>query len=296
MRVNLEPALSLLLPVMAPSRPKSADANTKAAAAPRPRERRQRVQSAVTGMAVLKGLARLGGRASLTALAAQIDESPAKVHRYLVSLVEEGFVAQEAGTQQYHLGFEALQIGMAAMRQADPIRLAESALVRLRETLEVTCFVAVMGNKGPTIMRFEEPGLPVTVNVRAGSVMSLLWSATGRVFLGLLDENRVQAQAEEELAEASPARLALLDRKDPIGALRRIVQADDCAWVRDINLTGISAVAAPVRDYTGRVCAVLTALGATGGFDPAIDGPIGSAVRREARAVSTALGFAAPGA
>lgn len=277
---------------MAASRPKSADPHTKAADAPRPRERRQRVQSAVTGMAVLKGLARLGGRASLTALAAQIDESPAKVHRYLVSLVEEGFVAQEAGTQQYHLGFEALQIGMAAMRQADPIRLAEASLVRLREALEVTCFVAVMGNKGPTIMRFEEPGLPVTVNVRAGSVMSLLWSATGRVFLGLLDEKRMQAQAEEELAEASPARLAQLDRKDPIGALRRAVQVDDCAWVRDTNLTGISAVAAPVRDYTGRVCAVLTALGATGGFDPSIDGPIGSAVRREARAVSTALGFA----
>ncbi|MFS8974736.1 IclR family transcriptional regulator [Cupriavidus necator] len=279
---------------MAPSRPKSADPHTKAADTPRPRERRQRVQSAVTGMAVLKGLARLGGRASLTALAAQIDESPAKVHRYLVSLVEEGFVAQEVGTQQYHLGFEALQIGMAAMRQADPIRLAEASLVRLREALEVTCFVAVMGNKGPTIMRFEEPGLPVTVNVRAGSVMSLLWSATGRVFLGLLDEKPMQAQAEEELAEASPARLAQLDRKDPIGALRRAVQADDCAWVRDTNLTGISAVAAPVRDYTGRVCAVLTALGATGGFDPSIDGPIGSAVRREARTVSTALGFATP--
>ncbi|MDQ0138582.1 IclR family transcriptional regulator [Cupriavidus necator] len=257
----------------------------------RTRERRQRVQSAVTGMAVLKGLARLGGRASLTALAAHIDESPAKVHRYLVSLVEEGLVAQEPGTQQYHLGFEALQIGMAAMRQADPIRLAEASLVRLRESLEVTCFVAVMGNKGPTILRFEEPGLPVTVNVRAGSVMPLLWSATGRVFLGLLDEKGVHAQASEELAAASPARLAQLDASDPIGALRRAVQADDCAWVRDTNLTGISAVAAPVRDYTGRVCAVLTALGATGGFDPAIDGPIGSAVRREARAVSAALGF-----
>jgi DNA-binding IclR family transcriptional regulator len=84
------------------------------------------VQAAETGMAVLKALARLGGRASLTAIAAQIDESPAKVHRYLVSLMEEGFVAQEAGTQQYHLGIEALQIGLAAMRQADPLRLSEA--------------------------------------------------------------------------------------------------------------------------------------------------------------------------
>ncbi|MCA3185825.1 MULTISPECIES: IclR family transcriptional regulator [unclassified Cupriavidus] len=262
-------------------------------ATPRPRERRQRVQAAETGMAVLKTLARLGGRASLTAIASQIGESPAKVHRYLVSLIEEGFVAQEANTQQYHLGIEALQIGLAAMRQADPIRLSEASLVRLREQLEVTCFIAVMGNKGPTIVRIEEPGLPVTVNVRVGSVMPLLWSATGRVFLGMLDDSNVQALARAELDALTPAQRADLDANDPLGALREPVRAQGCAAVRDTNLKGISAVAAPVRDYTGRVCAVLTALGATGGFDPSIDGAIGRAVREEAAAISALLGFAA---
>lgn len=258
----------------------------------RPRERRQRVQAAETGMAVLKALARLGGRASLTAIAGQIGESPAKVHRYLVSLMEQGFVAQEANTQQYLLGIEALQIGLAAMRQADPIRLSEASLVRLRERLEVTCFIAVMGNKGPTIVRIEEPGLPVTVNVRVGSVMPLLWSATGRVFLGMLDDSNVQALARAELDALTPGQRAELDADDPLGALRAPVRARGCAAVRDTNLKGISAVAAPVRDYTGRVCAVLTALGATGGFDPSIDGPTGRAVREEAAAISARLGFA----
>jgi len=178
------------------------------------------------------------------------------------------------------------------MRQADPIRAAEPCLIRLRESLEVTCFVAVMGNKGPTIVRFEEPGLPVTVNVRAGSVMSMLWSATGRAFLGLLDESRVVALAEQELGEATPEMRAQLDAKDPIGELRREVRQARCASVKDTYLRGISAVAAPVYDYAGRVCAVITALGATGGFDPSIDGPIAAAVRQEARAASALLGAA----
>lgn len=257
---------------------------------PRPRERRQRVQAAETGMAVLKGLARLGGRASLTALSAQVGEPPAKVHRYLASLSEEGLVSQDAGSQQYFLGPEALRIGMAAMRQADPIRVAEPALVRLRESLEVTCFIAVMGNKGPTIVRFEEPGLPVTVNVRVGSVLPLLWSATGRAFLGFLDERAVQALAGQELAAATPEQRALLPSADPIGTLQREVHAAGCAAVRDTNLRGISAVAAPLFDHAGRVCAVLTALGATGGFDASVDGPVAQAVRREARAISAVLG------
>ena len=259
----------------------------------RPRERRQRVQAAETGMTVLKGLARLGGRASLTALAAHVGESPAKVHRYLMSLIAEGLVDQEVATQQYHLGLEALYIGVAAMRQADPLRIGEPALVRLRESLAVTCFIAVMGNKGPTIVRFEEPGLPVTVNVRVGSVLSMLWSATGRAFLGLLDEAPVQALAEAELADAPAEQRALLDRDDPIGALRREVRAAGCATVKDTNLRGISAVSAPLYDHTGRVCAVLTALGATGGFDVSGDGKVVAAVKREALAASVALGYVA---
>lgn len=257
----------------------------------RPRERRQRVQAAETGMAVLKGLADLGGRASLTALSTHVQEPPAKVHRYLASLAEEGLVSQDAGTQQYFLGPEAIRIGMAAMRQADPIRAAEPALVRLRETLEITCFIAVMGNKGPTIVRFEEPGLPVTVNVRVGSVLPLLWSATGRAFLAYLDERAVQAMASEELSHASPEQRASLAGKDPIEALRQAVRKAGCASVRDTNLRGISAVSAPLHDHTGRVCAVLTALGATGGFDAAVGGPVAKAVQREAAAISAMLGY-----
>lgn len=255
-----------------------------------PANRRQRVQSAETGMVVLKGLARLGGRASLSGLAAHVAESPAKVHRYLASLIEEGLVAQDGSSQHYHLGAEAIQIGLAAMRQADPIRIAEPSLLRLRESLEVTCFLAVMGNKGPTIVRFEEPGLPVTVSVRVGSVMSLLWSATGRVFLAMVDGSRVRALADDELATAPGELRAQLDATDPIGRLCNEVRQARCAVVRDTYQRGISAVAAPLYDHVGHVCAVITALGASGGFDPSADGKIATAVRREAEAASALLG------
>lgn len=259
-------------------------------AAPAARDRRQRVQSASTGLLVLKELAASGGRATLTALAARLGENPAKVHRYLASLMEESFVIQDRGTQQYVLGSQCIAIGLAAMRMADPIRLAEPSLIRLRENLEVTCFVAIMGNRGPTIMRFEEPGLPVTVNVRAGSVMSLLWSATGRLFLALLNEKRVRKLAEEELA-STPAELReQLDASDPIGRLQREIKAAGLATVRDTNLKGISAVSAPLFDANGHICAALTALGATGGFDASPSGAIAKALRLEAETISAELG------
>jgi len=257
----------------------------------RPRERRQRVQAAETGTAILKALGSLGGRASLTLIASHIAESPAKVHRYLVSLIEGGLVNQDTATQQYFLGLETLLLGLAAMRQADPIRIAEASLIKLREELEVTCFVAVMGNKGPTIVRFEEPGLPVTVNVRVGSVLPILWSATGRAFLAGLKDRQVSGMAQSELQTATPAQRALLSAQDPIDTLRQSILEAGCASVRDTNLPGISAVAAPLYNYTGRPCAVLTALGASGGFDASPDGVVGQAVRREAQSISQLLGY-----
>lgn len=255
-------------------------------------ERRQRVQSAEMGMGILKALARLGGSASLTAVAAEVEESTAKVHRYMASLIQEGLVAQDPSTQRYYLGHEAIQIGLAAMRQCDPVRLGESALVRLQDELGVTCFLAIMGNKGPTILRFEEPGLPVTINVRAGSVLPLLWSATGRVFVSFMDDTHVRQQVDAELASATSDQRASLHDKDPIERLRQETRTRGCAVVQDTLLRGISAVSAPIFDQSGRVTAVLTALGATGGFDPAAGGVIARHVMHEASAISTALGFA----
>lgn len=253
-------------------------------------ERRRRVQSAEVGMAILKALCRLGGAASLTAVAAEVEESTAKVHRYMASLIQEGMVAQNPATQHYYLGQQAIAIGLAALRQCDPIRLGEPALVRLREQLQVTCFLAVMGNQGPTILRFEEPGLPITINVRAGSVMPLLWSATGQVFLSYLDDAAVREQAERELAAAGKARRALLSGRNPVEALRRRVRSQGCAIISGTLLPGISAVAAPVFDHNGHLSAVLTALGASGGFDVSPDGGIVGQVMREAASISASMG------
>ena len=261
-------------------------------AVPEPNQRRQRVQAAETCLAVLKALTTLGGRASLTAIGAAVDESPAKVHRYLASLMAEGLVEQDRGGTQYALGSEAIRVGLAAMRQSDPIRVAEPALLHLRETLQVTSFVAVMGNLGPVIVRFEEPSLPVTVNVRVGSVMSMLWSATGRAFFAFMDDRRqVDELGQQELEQAPAAKRALLSKKDPLNSLRAEIRAAGCASIRDINLPGISAVAAPVYDYTGHVVAVLCALGASGGFDPDPQGAIARAICAEAATVSASLGY-----
>ena len=103
--------------------------------------------------------------------------------------------------------------------------------------------------------------------------------------------NLQKALLARELAEAPAARRALLDGEDPLGTLRREIRAAGCASVRDVNLPGISAVAAPLHDYTGHVVGVLCALGASGGFDPDPQGAVARALLAEAVRVSASLGY-----
>ena len=253
-------------------------------------DRRQRVQSAETGMAMLSALARLGGSVSLTALANETGENAAKVHRYLSSLVQGGLVAQNPSTQHYLLGPESIRIGLAALRQCDPVRMGEGSLLRLRESLQVTCFIAVMGNLGPTVLRIEEPALPVSVNIRPGSVLPLLWSATGRAFLAFSGDAGLRERARAEHPAGTAEQRAALGGLRALARLEQEVRDRGVAVVHDTMLRGISAVSAPIFDAHGQVCAAITALGASQGFDTRPRGAVCPAVAAEALAISTALG------
>lgn len=241
-------------------------------------------------MAVLKTLAAMGGAASLTALASRLEESPAKVHRYLASLVDAELVLQEEATSRYVLGPEAIAIGLAAIRQSDVLTLASEELARLAESHSLSCFVSVLGNHGPTIVRWVEPIQTVTVNVKVGSVMPVLWSATGRAFGAFSGGGTLDALIQTELAAATPEQRRQLPDRQAVDALFEEIRLLRCAPMRDVLLNGVSAVAAPIFNADERLAAVMTALGTSGSFDPTPGGSTALVVRQAANAVSARLG------
>jgi DNA-binding IclR family transcriptional regulator len=252
--------------------------------------RRSKVRSAGIAVSVLKALAAMGGAASLSALSVRLGDSPAKVHRYLASLVDAELVLQEAKNGRYVLGPEAIAIGLAAMRQSDVFTLTADKLAKLAEEHQLSCFLAVLGNHGPTIVRWNEPIQPVAVNVRVGSVLPVLWSATGRAFGAFSKAAVLHTLIETELASATPEQRRQLPDRSAVNKLFEEIRTLRCAPVRDVLLNGVSAVAAPIYNADARVAGVLTALGPSGGFDPTPGGSIALLVRGTADSISTRLG------
>jgi len=156
--------------------------------------------------------------------------------------------------------------------------LSAVELAKLAEEHELSCFVAVLGNRGPIIVRWHEPPLPVTVNVRVGSVMPILRSATGLAFGAFSDAAPIRRWVKEELASATPDRKRQLPNERAVELMFKDIRMLRCAPLRDTLLAGVRAVAAPVFDASGSLAAAITALRPSGGFDPTPGGTTATAL------------------
>jgi DNA-binding IclR family transcriptional regulator len=245
---------------------------------------RQGIRSVEVGLRLVKLLAEKAQPLALKELAAGAGMPAAKAHRYLVSLIRAGLAEQDRESGRYRLGPLALDFGLSALRQVDVLKFGGETLADLRAAIDETVLLAVWGNKGPVVARWEESTRPVATNVRAGWVMPLVNSATGRCFAAYLPETVTAPLLEPEFL------LRPDDRPAYPGRLEEI-RAHGLSRVEGDLLRGVASVAAPVFGHTGGIVAVIAALGPQGAFEVAWDGVNARAVKQAAARLSARLGF-----
>jgi len=217
--------------------------------------RPQKVQSAEVGVGVLKALADLAPSTSLSKLAEYVGMPASKVHRYLQALVDSGFAEQNPLNNHYALGRSALQVGLAALSQLDVLKIAAPQLANLRDELNETCFLAVWGNKGPTVVYVEKSLGAVTLVTQIGSVLPLLSSSTGLVF-----ESFLSASETADLRQAESSLLSSSQVKD-VQAHTEEIRSTGVHQIQGMLMTGVNAVSAPVFTLGNTLAGVVTVVG-----------------------------------
>ncbi|MDX9945672.1 MAG: helix-turn-helix domain-containing protein, partial [Azonexus sp.] len=159
---------------------------------------RRGIQSIEVGGQILIALADHAAPMSLKQLAEAAQMSPAKAHPYLVSFSKLGLVHQDPVSGRYGLGPLALRMGLSSLRQLNPVRLGMAAAIELEQRVGHTVALSVWGNAGPTVIHLEESSHPIHMNLRAGTVMSLM-TATGMVFAAYMPAKTVERFVEESM-------------------------------------------------------------------------------------------------
>lgn len=255
---------------------------------------RRGIQSIEVGGQLLLALARTGTAMVLRDLAREAGMTAAKAHPYLVSFGKLGLIEQDPATGRYELGPQALQLGLVSLQRLDPIRIATKAVGELSARIGHSVALAVWGTHGPTIVRVEESSYPLHVNLRTGSVMSLLRTATGLAFAAFMPPKVIEGMMAMESGRIGGQAVRLSKQEwrevdDTLAEIRR----RSLARVEGMPIPGINAFSAPVFDHTRTIVLAITAMGPSGTFDAAWDGPLAEAVVACADAISGRLGYSA---
>lgn len=204
-----------------------------------------------TGLRVLAALAASAGPSTLTSLGVRSGLSPSQTHRYLQSLVASGMAVQDPSSR-YDLGPGVIRIGVAALARLNTFARAEAALARFVEDTGRTVMLSVWGEAGAVCVRWLPGRPPVVTSLGVGSIMPLLFSATGGVFLSYL--------SPQELAGPLAAAMAEPVVVPDLEAIRRQVRETMTSSVDQQVFPGLRAVAAPIFDLQGRASMVATAI------------------------------------
>jgi len=263
--------------------------------------RRQRsIQSIEVGMRVLDVLTEAGQALPLKEVAQRAAMPPGKAHPYLVSFLNVGLVKQHPLTGLYELGPKALQLGLAALEQLDPLTEASGEAAQLAADSGLSVALVVRGNLGPTVVRLDEPRYPLHMNLRVGTVTSMLGTVTGRVFAAFLPDAMVRAMVAGEHERVIGGRSGAGVAR-PQGGLGWLDSPEIQRTLADIRtlgvgsgvglpLPGVNTLSAPVFDGDGTMVLAISVIGPHGVFDPDPHGPIAALLRAAAARVSERLG------
>lgn len=248
------------------------------------------IQSVEVGGRLLLALGANPGPMTLKDLAARAGLPPSRAHPYLVSFGRLGFVQQDEESGRYGLGPAALQLGLAALRQSDPVKAARQVAEDLAAETGQAVAVAVWGNFGPTVIRMIDARQPLHVAMRVGTVMSMFGTATGRAFAAVLPPARI-ADALAGIALGADGQPASTVTPDADQASARDEYArHGCTRAVGRPIPGVNAFSAPVFDHDGDPVLVLTLLGHQDHVPAAWTSAMAAAVRRAAAEVSAGLG------
>ncbi|SAL05025.1 IclR family transcriptional regulator [Caballeronia calidae] len=218
---------------------------------------RRRIQSADKATEVLLALVEAGKAAPLRDLARAVDMPNSLAHRYLASLMASGLAVQDEITGLYDLGPTALRIGASALGRLDPLRLASEAMPQLVASTGLPTLLNVLGDRGPTIVRWERSYVPFITTLSVGSTFQLTNSATGRVMLAFMPE-----QVRDHLIELAVSRNL---EQPPAKLLERLEKIRKRGYdeAESVLIPGLAAISAPILDVQEEAVACLTLIGAS---------------------------------
>jgi DNA-binding IclR family transcriptional regulator len=219
-------------------------------------------------------------------LARRLGASKGSVRDILETLRWHGLLQRDDATKLYQLGPRLVRLGQAALARLDLPVVARPFLADLADATGETVLLLVPQGERALILDKAEGNATMRVSAPVGRRIPVLAGAVGKVTLAHTDP----AERTRRLA-ALPRYTArtVVDATALAHQLEQVLR-DGYALDDEEYLDGVRAAAAPVRDASGRLVAVLLTVGLAGSLSADHLPDTGATTARAAATLSAALG------
>jgi len=193
---------------------------------------------------------------SMSEISEKLDFYPSTVHRILDTLKYGGYVEQNSTTQKYQLGLKLLELGMGKLHQINLVKEAKPFLRDLAKKCNETVHLGIFEDTNVLYLAKEESSQTIRMISYVGRRAPLHCTALGKVLLAYLPSTeRNDILARIELSKLTDK--TIIDKKQLEIELNKIEQKG-MGWDREENEKDVRCIAAPIRDYQGRVIAAVS--------------------------------------
>jgi IclR family transcriptional regulator, pca regulon regulatory protein len=211
------------------------------------------VQSLERGLAVIRSFDAAAPELTLSEVARAAGLTRAAARRFLLTLVDLGYVRTDG--RLFALSPRVLELGYAYLSSLSLPEVAEPHLERLASEVHESSSVSVLDGGDVVYVARVPTSRIMTVAINVGTRFPAYATSMGRVLLAGLPADEL----DDYLARAALTRLTPRTATSATALRAEIerVRAQGWALVDQELEVGLRAVAAPIRDRTGRVVAAV---------------------------------------
>lgn len=203
--------------------------------------------------------------------AEELGVGKSTAHRYLASMENHGLLQRRDRTR-YEFGVLLAELGIMALSRLGVLNLAEPVMEEISVKVRHTVVLSVWNGHCPVVAKVcEDSSRTAHVSITVGSQLGpdaaqtiVFWAFRNQSFYRFREAAPPVNATEAELAEVRRTGIA----------------------VRVSHSNGVSAVATPVKDPTGRILATLAVVGIAQFVPEEIDSPVAHALMAGAETIS----------
>lgn len=191
----------------------------------------------------------LENMAKLTAL------PKATLLRFLSSLISLGYVYRDSA-DQYHLTLKMFMVGSRSLSHIDLVSTAKPFAKKLSQELGETVHMGILEDDEAVYVLKEESSYTLRMYSRVGKIIPLYCTAIGKVFLSEMSDEELDGYlSTHTLKPFTPKSL------DESGLRAELQEIRSRGWAidREEHEENIVCIASPIRDYSGKAVAAISA-------------------------------------